>query len=900
MKPIKLVINAFGPYKEEVTVDFTKFARGLFLVTGDTGAGKTTIFDAISFALFGEVSGSNRPVSSLRSDFASIDSETFVELTFSHKNKEYLLKRTPSYQRPKKKGDGYVKVGADASLTYGNKVISGISNVDKKIEEILGITAKQFKQIAMLAQGEFINILFADSKARTEIFRKIFDTSIYDIISKKIGEKQKNNNDELKLKQNTFLTEASNIEWTLEELGTTPSLPTFLTIEDIRIIIDNLSLEVAKDKKENEEASKKLKEANDLLIQLNRTYQEKENMNKQIDEYEKCLETKMKNDKKTQEIESLKQDLNKAQKVLAKVLPKKEKFDDIVKEIEGLNTRFSILSHELKTVEKEQETSKDKVNLLDNLKVTLTDYQKTKEEKTTLLEKIEKITNIQEYQHQKDKLYVRYDEINNEYQEKAQDYNDKEDEFFREQAGILASKLKDGKACPVCGSKTHPHLAHLSLSVLSEEELENLKNDVDNLRQQNDKIKNDIIEIEAKIETMISNLQIEPKDLPWEDYVRMVTSQKDDLKISLNKKSDEINSIYRMITGQDIDINMFDYDDFAKKETLKLDQIKEQVTQKKASLDEISNQLESKNKKRSSLKNEYHESYQNLGFRNEEEYNDILISEDDIKKITQTIDDFNVSVKANQIRILELESIVKGKQKENLEELSSLILKQQEMYDEEQSLYISTIAPRLKRNQEIYDKLKNAAKEIEKEMQHQAELDDLYKTANGTLVGKRKIAFEQYVQATYFDNVIFEANKRLQKMTGGRFLLFRKEEAEKLSDKFGLELDVLDNYTGHKRDVKSLSGGESFKAALALALGLSDVIQSYSGGIVVDTLFIDEGFGSLDAESREQAIETLLQLSSNNKLIGIISHVSELKEMIEQKIVITKTQNGSQIEILGV
>ena len=198
----------------------------------------------------------------------------------------------------------------------------------------------------------------------------------------------------------------------------------------------------------------------------------------------------------------------------------------------------------------------------------------------------------------------------------------------------------------------------------------------------------------------------------------------------------------------------------------------------------------------------------------------------------------------------------------------------------------------------IYEKLKKIAKDIQVEMKNQAELENLYKTASGTLAGKKRIAFEQYVQATYFDSVILEANKRLQKMTNGRFLLFRKEEAEKLSDKFGLELDVFDYYTGRKRDVKSLSGGESFKASLALALGLSDVIQSYSGGIVVDTLFIDEGFGSLDAESREQAIETLLQLSSNNKLIGIISHISELKEMIEQKIIITKTQNGSEVEMV--
>ena len=218
MKPIKLIISAFGPYKDRVNIDFSKLGEnGIFLITGDTGAGKTTIFDAISFALFGEVSGSNRPIQSLRSDFSDIEQETYVELEFMHKDINYVIRRNPEYERPKKRGEGTTKKSADASLQYEKEVISGIKNVDTKIEEILGINAKQFKQIAMLAQGEFLKILFAESKDRTEIFRKIFDTDIYNLIAKKLKEKLKESNDELNSLRQAFITNVDNIIWCEEK-----------------------------------------------------------------------------------------------------------------------------------------------------------------------------------------------------------------------------------------------------------------------------------------------------------------------------------------------------------------------------------------------------------------------------------------------------------------------------------------------------------------------------------------------------------------------------------------------------------------------------------------------------------------------------------------------------------
>ena len=267
MKPINLVISAFGPYKDKVTIDFTKLGEnGIFLITGDTGAGKTSIFDAISFAIFGEVSGSNRPIQSVRSDFAEPDIETFVELEFIHKNKTYKILRNPSYEKPKKKGEGFTKKAADASLEYDNKVISGIKNVDTKVEEILGINAKQFKQIAMLAQGEFLKILFAESKDRTEIFRKIFDTNIYNLIAKKLKERLKENEDNLKELKNSFITNTANIMWSEEK-------NIYFSTKDLNEVdIENILSDLTEELKNNE--------TDNLKIEANISKEEKEILNK--------------------------------------------------------------------------------------------------------------------------------------------------------------------------------------------------------------------------------------------------------------------------------------------------------------------------------------------------------------------------------------------------------------------------------------------------------------------------------------------------------------------------------------------------------------------------------------------------------------------------------------------
>ena len=782
MKPLYLKMSAFGPYKEETEIDFTKIGEeGLFLITGDTGAGKTTLFDAISFALFNDVSGSNRPISSLRSNFATTE-ETYVELIFQHKGKTYQLYRKPQYVRNKKNGTGTTISVADASLTYEDKVLTGTKNVSDKIIEILGINAKQFKQIAMLAQGEFIQILFADSKTRTEIFRRIFETDIFQNITDQLGDMAKKTRIETENLKTAFATNTSNIHWRAkpDELD----LIEFKKLNpgDIKEVLDWLQEEIKQDKK---------------------IYQEKE----------------------------------KQRKGLAQEVQKWENSIKIKNEIDQNQKQIETLQKEVEEQVKKEQNRTEKANQLEQLKRIITEYQKylSEEEKRQVEET--RVTKIQKLQKEKEEAALVYAKASQDYQTKNQEYLEAEDQFFREQAGILAEKLESDAPCPVCGSKEHPHPAQKSASVLNQQELEQLKKQVGIYEKKYQSEKEKITMLDASINTYIQAI---PESAEMHFVLEQYAQNLEDKKQEGEKQKSELVAQFTKImqemeqTQQTID--QFDWESFRTSIEKRMQQEREELLEKRTLLHNIE-------QKQQELK----------ASCGKEEQGDL------------------------------------AEQESQLENLK----KQQEMAEEE----YSQCKTWLTFNQKIQANLKENAKTLVQNMNLVARAEELARLANGTANGKKRIAFEQYVQATYFDQVLVEANKRFIQMTDNRYVLVRKKDSDKISDRIGLELDVLDYYNGKIRDIKSLSGGESFKAALSLALGLSDIIQSYSGGVVVDTLLIDEGFGTLDTESREQAINTLMQLTENQKLIGIISHVSELQERIDKKIIVKKGQEGSHIEM---
>ena len=896
MKPINLTISAFGPYKDKVVIDFTKLGEnGIFLITGDTGAGKTSIFDAISFAIFGEVSGSNRPIQSIRSDFADSDTETFVELEFIHKNKIYKILRNPTYEKPKKKGDGFTKKTADASLEFDDKVVTGIKNVDTKIEEILGINAKQFKQIAMLAQGEFLKILFAESKDRTEIFRKIFDTNIYNLIAKKLKEKLKDNEENLKELKNSFTTNTANILWSVENKVDISAKD--LNEVDIATVVEVLKSEIKNNEAENIKLQEKILKKEQEINVDEENIKKQEELNIKIKNYNELLKKQIEYKQQEKEIEELKTKISKNQKAKERIKPKEEKVKNQEEQIQRLEKDLENLNTKIIDGQKKEKEHNTKIELVNKIGEIYKEYCNCVEIKDELLEKANRLKNIEKLELKKAEQVKEYTKIENEYKVMNVDYLEKEDEFFKEQAGILAEKLEENKPCPVCGSIEHPKIAQKSVSVLTKQELDVLKKSLENKQKEKQLKQEECIKTNSQINTLVEEFKDDSnEEFNLEKFKNLIRDEfnKNKEKLEINEKM--IFEEYNKLSLNTLVLKEFDFEKFK-------DGVIEAINLEKNELIKDQTIQEEKNKQllegKTKLK-EYNEEYSkellNLGFKTEEEYKNVLIADKEIENLQKYVEQFNTNVTVNNTKILEIEKEVKDKQKLDLTESKAKLIKAKNELEEERKVHIQAKG-KLDNNTRIYNLLTENSKELKKKMKDFLIYDELNRTANGTLPGKKRIEFEQYVQATYFDMVILEANKRLAKMTENRYWLVRKEEPEKISDKVGLDLEVVDNYNGKKRDVKSLSGGEAFKAALSLALGLSDVIQSYSGGVVIDTLFIDEGFGSLDTESREQAINTLSLLIDNNKLIGIISHVTELKERIDKKIIVTKTNDGSKIEI---
>lgn len=887
MKPLKIKISAFGPYKNCIDIDFEKLGEsGIFLITGDTGAGKTTIFDSISFALFGEVSGSNRPVPSVRSDFADNDTETFVELEFIHKNKTYKIRRNPAYERTKKRGEGTTKTGADASLEYDDKVISGTKNVDTKIEEILGINSKQFKQIAMLAQGEFLKILFAESKDRTEIFRRIFDTDIYNQIARKLADKTRISKAELEQLKDYFAINSSNIVW---KDGTESVQPKDVNELFIQETLEKLQEEIKTNSEQFEKCQGQITKQNDENLKIDKEISIQKDKNDKIDKYQKLRDEQKMLQGKQEEIKQKESLIQKSQEITNRILPKEEKAKEIVKEIQVKQKLTQEILKKIEDGNKREEKFKQILGLLETIKEQFQKYSEFKDEKTKLEEKIKKLQVITNEQENKKQAEQNAKKLEEEWEKISNETLEREKEFFREQAGILAENLQENEPCPVCGSTHHPKLAIKSTSVLTKEELDNLKKKEEKSRKILTEATNKVTEINTKIETLLKEFGEEPN-------VELYNNKYTEIKEKLEQTYNQLNSNYKQIMLKDILIEKFEYDTFKESVTNKISKEREEFLKLQTQQEENQKQIDELLQKQEKAQNDYKNILKELGFENEEQYKKSVLNNSQIEIFTEEIEKYKTDVTINTTRLEEIEKEVKDLEKVDLtEKIQEFNNKKQELEDmRKKQMEYHRI---LENNNRICKDLQENAKRLNSKIKEFTMVEDLSKIANGTVYGKRRIEFEQFVQASYFDMVIIEANKRLLKMTDNRFLLVRKECSERVSDKIGLELEVIDNYNGKRRDVKSLSGGEAFKAALSLALGLSDVIQSYSGGIVVDTMFIDEGFGSLDTESREQAINTLNQLTDNHKLIGIISHVTELKERIDKKIIVTKSTEGSKITI---
>lgn len=920
MRPIKLKISAFGPYAGVTEFDFDKLGTGgLYLITGDTGAGKTTIFDAITYALYGEPSGNNREVSMLRSKYADDATPTEVELVFSYYGKEYTVKRNPEQWRVHKKDEKPKKQLSGAEFIYPDgKVVTKIRDVDQAVKSVIGIDRNQFCQIAMIAQGDFLKLLLAPTKERMEIFRQIFKTERYSNLQDRLKRESGVLADEctgIKRSISQYINgivcdedSVSSIEVEKAKKGSLTTEDTIALIEKLLSDDEEKEMKLAEEKNslqiELDNVKARITKANDIAA-ARRDLQKNESSFMELSEYRQLLSEKYEEEKKKQpevkvhtemvaEIRATLPDydeLNLKQNIVsgnqAFIQSASKRMEQMNQEIQTLYSEITALSEEEKSLQKAGE---EKIKLEGEKKALGEQFEKL----TILKRSIESLTAAREQYQTAVKIYEEKAEaaslIDTEFKIKNKAYLDA-------QAGILADTLKVGIACPVCGSTVHPQIAVKPNNAPTKDELDNLQtraareNANANAERENaGSLKGALEEKEKSVSSEIGDLL---GNICAEDATAIIAEKIFSIETSLEAIDAEISVEKKKIERKESIERLLPQKNDALEAVKKdLSAMKEEVSAKTAetiSLESRITDLEEKLTFESKAKAE--EVISQLAKKIEQIQKDLEEAQNNLSKCNEKI----ASLKSAKEEILKrLDGAVDIDLNQETELQADLEEKQRQLSNEEK-----TVHSRISANKRSLDNIEIKSDDLITTEKKYMWVKALSNTANGNISGKEKIMLETYIQMNYFDRIIEHANTRLMIMTDGKYDLVRRKEALTKQGQSGLDLDVIDHYNGSVRSVKSLSGGESFKASLALALGLADVIQASAGGIKLDTMFVDEGFGSLDEDSLAQAMNALISLADNNRLVGIISHVGELKQKIDKQIIVTKDKSGaSRAEIV--
>lgn len=1056
MKPIKLIISAFGPYAGEMpAIDFTVFEeKGLFLISGDTGAGKTTIFDAICYALYGRTSGSYRDTKNLRSEYAQDQTETFVDFYFLHQGKEYHVWRRPEYERKKLRGEGMTPVSEKAVFYSGTDTpIEGKTQVNDAIKELLHIDEKQFKQIAMIAQGEFWSLLNARTDDRTKILRTIFNTGGYNSIEYKLKDRM-DAAYKLRVRTEDSIVQYFNDAYAGEDDENAPRLQELKqrakgaasawNIAEMISVLESIieadkqklaeedsglkSLEVLLEESKKELATAEtnnafIKRAGDLKIKekeledkkggiaqkeelLNRqklalrevnpvftAWKEKADSLKALAagiaakeaalkdaglRYEEALAAAEEAKKAAPEADDLK-------KLVVKISEEEDKYrqrDKLISETERLKKEsrgFAVKEQELKEKEaalKEKiNTLKDTIKQLKDTPEKLAANKAAGEKLKDLLSAIERIilSRIPAAEQAKKELKEAQEAFTKAfeaYERAVKNRMEAERILDNCRAGILAAGLKDGEECPVCGSIHHPKPAAVPDEAVSEEEFKRLKAEEDKMQgikadantaaetaksrldqleeslrcdildclenslidtaaahKETAELIKDIKEAEVSVKEKISKntqelnaltndnktlvkagaglesaqgAETEKLDKEREDYIkgrqeneRCLAENEAVLKTleSLSYENWETAADKRECAQQRIKAisDRIEESDKAKKEA------GEKLASEKAALSTLKETAAKEEKEEGERKKKLDDRIAGHGFSSVDEMRALLITEKEIGEAEKEINSYRQEVVTTRKMLEEAQKDAKGRELVDIAALKEKCTAQQESVSSKRDS-VNAVANRLQGNEDKLAKIVSKEPELTKAVKDHSICSRLYTLVKGT-TGNGKITLEQYIQAAGFDGIIAAANRRLLPMSDGQYELQRQEDSlGKRSSNF-LDLEVLDYFTGHRRPVGSLSGGESFKASLSLALGLSDTVSSNTGGIQMDALFVDEGFGTLDKRSIDGAMDILVNLSGAGKLVGIISHREELKENIPSRIHIEKNRDGSKLSV---
>ena len=1003
MMPISLTLSAFGPYPDTITIDFESFQEdGLFLITGPTGSGKTMIFDAMIFALYGKTSGQIRQTDSLRCDHALNEIPTFVEFSFSLHQQNYTIKRNPKYYLDGKK----TPKQPSALLTLPDgKMVEGIKEVNQKMISLLGVDDQQFKQIVMIAQGEFTQLIMASSDEREKVLRELFHSETY----QKLEEKLKVH---LKVYQDKYDFLLNKRKDLMQELQ----------VEDHQEYLSKQTKLIASQQKEYDDLKKDLDQKkqqlqlyrlqNQRLIQLKDLKQQFQDLKKQENDYQELNKT-VDTLKKAQETNYLYISYIKQQKKLQTLNLNQEDFLKQLKKLEKdyqeKKVQADFLDYKQQTKEKLQNQIQETKQLINQIYQYQNDYQNLQtlkqqyrmldEEHKLFLKKKEKFENglqrdqerIQSEQQVQSKYelikqqYVRlneqkvkvhqlsdyYDQILklNENKSDLQEdytvvekqvdhekmqYNQMEKLYFRKQAGIFALQLKEDQPCPICGSLHHPHPAQIEKEDITKEKLDqqakkvkqqehrlqdilqkillsnqkkemlvkqtkqlsselNIQEEIskeifikelDHLSKDEKRMKKEYLELQDElkyIQKLKKSVALSLKDMStYESKELKQTQSLENIQVQIHQLSGKLNDSLRQYEIGEVNKNyqqvLKEYRQLSLEiETIQQDyeKVKNKYLEIKTKISSLNQQIIQEQEIYDELDNNYHTALD--AFINEEEFLNLKTQINQISILEKKYQDYLISLKSLNEQIISLENEVKDSTYVDLSSLSETIKEvNQQLREKNDDLEKLKIDYSLK--EKMIKDIQKINQQLKKDEDTYQRYLDLYNLASGK--NNARVSIERYVLATYFENMLIYANVIMKQLSQGRYQLLRKDDAGKGRSQQGLELDVFDQESGNIRSIKTLSGGESFKAALSLALGLSRMVQDYAGGIELNTLFIDEGFGSLDSQSLDQAMNCLMELHHENKLIGIISHVSDLKDRIERQLVVERKQKQSVIQMI--
>ena len=925
MKPLKLTMSAFGSYAGKNVIDFTGQQQGIFLITGDTGAGKTTIFDAITYALYNQTSGGERNGNMMRSQYAQPETETYVELEFLYRGQTYRVCRNPDYKITKTLKNGKIreqKVPHSVELTLPDGTVfpEKKNATDAKIIEILGLTADQFSQIVMIAQGDFLKLLYTKSDERKMIFSKLFRTDIYWKIQENLRRKSMEMDERIQENDRAFEQEKSRIIL----LPESEELPLDELVERLRERLKDALKEQNLRRANVEELNKKItkyEEINKLFVSLEKIRQtgkelearqaESKERRQQIEnalKADKVLVAEQQNLRQQQEVEQSAQAIAKMEETLTN---NQEMFETLKTQLQEVEAEQKREAADIQKKMLALEQSFPSYEALQNArseeqqaKKVWEDLGKTSEE--SFHKKKAGIAALKEQQKQQEQVVEQtkknWEQTSLSASESAKHYEHMYEAFLKEQAGILAENLSAGCPCPVCGSTVHPDPAKLSDHAVTELEVEQAKKTRAAAEEKRDMAYAAFEAEKTKKQKLAQAVEKEEADFVLAQTIaKQQRKEAEQNYVSLQKIAEQIREklVYPSLAEAKKQYAAM------QKALAAAEQEIERKRQKVSELAEAMNTLkgqklaEEENQKTAKklavkTEKEYAKLLEKSGFVSEETYHLAILPERSRSKLEREEKEYESQCLRQQSEQKLLEKQVSGKTYTDTTELNERLKVEKQALKEAEKTYME-LHTAYENDRSV---LQNCAVYLEKGKKLESEdqvIKSLSKTANGRLSGSAKIDFETYIQRQYFKQIIHEANKRLLTMSNHQFILKLKEEANtgrKTNE--GLDLSVYSLVTDSERDVKTLSGGESFLAALAMALGLSDIVERSAGAIHPDMMFIDEGFGSLDAQSRQQAIEALAELAGDSRMVGIISHVTELKEQIDRKLVVSRTDKGSR------